>query len=64
MEYLSSNDKNIITIFDLRSMYAQSLSELKITDNVSVIQEKSIFNNIRNLNKINKFIFLITNFLL
>ena len=60
---LSENESNEITLLDLRSMYAQPISNLEIPKNIKVIKDRSIFKNIRNLNKLNKLIFLFSKFL-
>lgn len=61
-ESLSKDSKYEITMLDLRSLYSQQLSEIKISDNISVVKEKSIFTNIRNLKKPSKLLFLFTKF--
>ena len=61
-ESLSRDGENEITLLDLRSIYSQSSSEIKIFNNISIVKEKSIFKNIRSLNKLSKLLLLFTKF--
>tara|TARA_B100002019_G_scaffold285593_1_gene294782 strand:+ start:6133 stop:7236 length:1104 start_codon:yes stop_codon:yes gene_type:complete len=59
-ESLSRDGESDVTLLDLRSLYAQSSSELKVSKNISIFKEKSIFKNTRKLNKLSKLVFLFT----
>jgi len=63
-EKLCEDNKNEITLLDLRSTYSQLSSNLEVSENILVNKDTSIFKNIRNLNKISKLIYIFSKFFL